>query len=70
MCEIKIKILYIKKHVYKKRKERTHGEIGKENINHHIYIYIYISKISTIYVKIVTKPVYKMLKEAPTATKR
>ena len=40
MCETKIKILYIKKHVYKKRKERTHGEIGKENINHHIYIYI------------------------------
>ena len=42
MCETEIKILYIKKHVYKKRKERTHGEIGKENINHHIYIYIYI----------------------------
>ena len=27
--------------MYKKRKERTHGEIGKKNI-HHIYIYIYI----------------------------
>ena len=67
MCETEIMILYIKKHVYKKRKERTHGEIGKKNIHH---IYIYISKISTIYVKIVTKPVYKMLKEAPTATRR
>ena len=38
MCEIEIKISYIKKHVYKERKEITHGEIGEENI-HHIYIY-------------------------------
>ena len=72
MCETEIKILYIKKHVYKKRKETTYEEIGKENIHHHIYIYIYIciSKISTMYLKIVTKPVYKILKEAPTATRR
>ena len=31
----------MKKHVYKKRKETTHVEVGEEDI-HHIYIYIYI----------------------------
>ena len=41
MYETKIKIAYIKKHVYKERKETIHGEVGEENI-HHIYIYIYI----------------------------
>ena len=41
MCETEIKIAYIKKHVYKERKETIHGEVGEENI-HHIYIYIYI----------------------------
>ena len=30
MCEIEIKIVYIKKHVYKERKETTHVEIGEE----------------------------------------
>ena len=35
MCETKIKIAYIKKHVYKKRKETTHVEVGEENIHHH-----------------------------------
>ena len=30
MCEIEIKIAYIKKHVYKDRKETTHVEIGEE----------------------------------------
>ena len=40
MCETKIKIAYMKKNVYKKRKETTHVEIGEEDI-HHIYIYIY-----------------------------
>ena len=30
MCETEIKIAFIKKHVYKKRKETTHGEIGEE----------------------------------------
>ena len=30
MCETKIKIPYIKKHVYKERKETTYGEIGEE----------------------------------------
>ena len=35
MCETKIKIAYIKKHVYKKRKETTHVEVVEENIHHH-----------------------------------
>ena len=39
MCEIEIKIAYIKKHVYQERKETIHAEIGEENIHHHIYIY-------------------------------
>ena len=30
MCETEVKIAYIKKHVYKERKETTHGEIGEE----------------------------------------
>ena len=35
-CETKIKVAYIKKHVYKERK--THVEVGEENIhNHHLY---------------------------------
>ena len=42
MCEIEIKIAYIKKHVYQERKETIHAEVGEENIHHHIYIYIYI----------------------------
>ena len=42
MCEIEIKIAYIKKHVYKDREETTHVKIGEEDIHHHIYIYIYI----------------------------
>ena len=70
MCEIEIKIAYIKKHVYQKRKETIHAEVGEENIHHHIYIYIYISKISTMYVKMVTRPVYMKLKEAPKTTRR
>ena len=67
MYETKIKIAYIKKHVYKERKETIHGEVGEENIHH---IYIYISKISIIYVKMVTRPVYKKLKEASKTTRR
>ena len=43
MCETEIRIVYIKKHVYKDRKETTHVKIGEEDI-HHIYIYIYIYK--------------------------
>ena len=30
MLEIEIKIAYIKKHVYKERKEATHVEMGEE----------------------------------------
>ena len=30
MCETEIRIAYIKKHVYKERKETTHVEIGEE----------------------------------------
>ena len=66
MCEIEIKIAYIKKHVYQERKETIHAEIGEENIHHHIYI----SKISTMYVKMVTRPVYMKLKEAPKTIRR
>ena len=35
MCETKIKVAYIKKPMYKERKETTHVEVGKENIHHH-----------------------------------
>ena len=31
MCEIEINIAYIKKHVYKERKETIHVEVGEEN---------------------------------------
>ena len=41
MCKTKIRIAYIKKHVYKDREETTHVKISEEDI-HHIYIYIYI----------------------------
>ena len=59
--------------MYKDRKETTHVEVGEKDIHHQqIYIYIYISKISTMYVNMVTRPVYKKkkLKEAPITTKR
>ena len=48
MCETEIKIAYIKKHVYKERKETRYGEIGEEQ--HTSYIYIYILEINTMYV--------------------
>ena len=35
------KIAYVKKYVYKKRKETIHVEVGEEDIQHYIYIYIY-----------------------------
>ena len=70
MCETEIKIAYIKKHVYKDGEETTHVKIGEEDTHHHHHIYIYISKINTMYVKIVTRPVYKKLKEAPKTTRR
>ena len=62
MCETDINKTYIKKHVYKKRKKTTHIEVGEENIHHH---HVYKKKISTIYVKMVTRPMYKKLKETP-----
>ena len=40
----------------KRKKETTHVEIGEED---NIIIYIFISKISTMYVKKFTRPVYK-----------
>ena len=45
ICEIEIKIAYIKKYVYKDRKETTHGEIGEEQ-----HTSSCIWKISTKYV--------------------
>ena len=30
MCETELKIVYIKKHVYKDREEITHGKVGEE----------------------------------------
>ena len=50
----------------KREKKTTHVEVGEENIHHNIYI----SKISTMYVKMVTKLMYKKLKEAPKTTRR
>ena len=35
MCEIEIKIAYIKKHMYKDRKETTHVKVGEEKIHHY-----------------------------------
>ena len=60
MCKTEIKIAYIKKHAYKDREETTHVKIGEKDI-HYIYIYIYISKIGIMYVKMVKRPVYKKL---------
>ena len=48
-----------KKHVHKERKEITHVEIGERR---HTSSYIYISKISTMYVNMVTRLVYKKKK--------
>ena len=42
MCEIEIKIAYIKKHMYKERKETTHVEIGEEK---HTSSFIYENKV-------------------------
>ena len=68
MCVIEIKIAYIKKHAYKDREGTTHVKIGEKDIHHHIYIYI--AKISTMYVNMVTRPMYKKLEEAPKITRR
>ena len=44
-----------KNHVYKERKETTHIKIGEGT-----YISIYKPNISTMYVKTVTRPIYKI----------
>ena len=57
-----------KKHVCKKKKKTTLVEIGEKDRHHHIYI----SKISTMYVNMVTRLVYKMkkLKKAHVTARR
>ena len=70
MCEIEIKIAYNENVCIKREKKITHVDIGEEDIHHHIYIYIYIAKISRMYVNMVTRPMYKKLKEAPKITRR
>ena len=56
MCEIEINFAYIKKHVYKERKETTHVEVGEENE------YISSSYIKMyVIIKMVTRLVYKKL---------
>ena len=45
ICETKIRIAYINKHVYKERKGTTHVEIGGEKHTSYIYIYIYENKV-------------------------
>ena len=40
MCKTKIRIAYIKKHVYKDRKEITHVEVGEEKHTSSSYIKI------------------------------
>ena len=68
MCETEIKIAYINKHAYKDKEETIHVKIGEKDL--HYNIYIYISKISTMYVKMVTRLVYNKLKEVPKTTRR
>ena len=58
MCETEIKIAYIKKHLYKERKETTHGEVGEGKT----YIIIIYMKIKyNVCNKMVTRLVYKRL---------
>ena len=45
MCETEIKIAYIKKHVYKERKEITHVEVGEEKHISSSSSYIYENKV-------------------------
>ena len=49
MCETEIKIAYIKKHMYRDRKEITHVKIGEEtHTSLYIYIYIYENKVQYV----------------------
>ena len=45
MCETKIKIAFIKKHVYKERKETTQVEVDEEK---HTLSYIYENKVQSM----------------------
>ena len=63
--------------MYKDRKETTHEEIGEEQHSSYIYmcvcvcVCVYVCvKINTMYVKMVTRPVYKKLKESPKTIRR
>ena len=38
MCKTKIRIVYIKKHVYKDRNETTHVEVGEEKYTSSSYM--------------------------------
>ena len=53
-----------------KRNKTCRGRRRRHTSSLSSYIYIYISKISKMYVKMVTRPVYKKLKEVPTTTRR
>ena len=58
MCETEIRIAYIKKHVYKDRKETTHVGIGEEKHTSSSYIW---KKDYNVCNKMITRPVYKRL---------
>ena len=45
ICETEIRIAYIKKHVYKDRKEKTHVEVGEEKT---YIIIIYENKVQCV----------------------
>ena len=55
MCETEIRIAYIKKHVYKDRKETTHVEVGEEKHTSSSYMKIKYNVCN----KMVTRLVYK-----------
>ena len=57
MCETEIRIAYIKKHMYKNKKETTYVEIGEEKHTSSSYMKIKYN----VYNKMVTRPVYKRL---------
>ena len=69
MCETKIKIAYVKKHLYKERKKITNVEGGEENIHHHIYIYIYIYMYMCVCVCVCIKDKHNVCKNGDRCTK-
>ena len=58
ICEIEIRIVYIKKHVYKDRKETTHVEVGEEKHTSSSYMKEIKYNVRN---KMVTRPEYKRL---------